>query len=70
MEISALAALSLGFVFVGTGMGDVASSILQCLMEREEADLNSKWTRFMGLGLALLYLGETQTRTKCGTHLC
>lgn len=63
MEISSLAALSLGFVFVGTGNGEVAGSILQCLMEREEKDLNSKWARFMGLGLALLFLSLFRYRT-------
>lgn len=68
MEISAMAALSLGFVFVGTGNGEAAGTILQCLMEREDADLNSKWARFMGLGLALLFLGASsfcQNRQSC-----
>lgn len=59
MEVSSLAALSLGFVFVGTGNGEVAGTILQALMEREEKDLNEKWARFMGLGLALLFLGAS-----------
>jgi len=57
MEISSLAALALGFVFVGSGNGEVAGTILQAMMEREEKDLNDKWARFLGLGLALLFLG-------------
>lgn len=57
MEIASLAALSLGFIFVGSGNGEVASTILQTLMEREDKQLEEKWARYMALGLALLYLG-------------
>ena len=52
-----MTALALGFIFVGSANGDVAGALLQALMEREEKELDEKWTRFMGLGLALLYLG-------------
>ena len=58
MEISSMAALALGFIFVGTANGDVTGGILQAMMEREEKELDEKWTRFMGLGLALLYFGQ------------
>ncbi|KAG8688769.1 proteasome regulatory particle base subunit, partial [Ceratobasidium sp. 423] len=58
MEVSSLAALAIGFIFVGSCNGEVAMTILQTLMEREESALNEKWTRFMILGLALLYLGR------------
>ncbi len=57
MEIASLAALSLGFVFVGSGNGEVSSTILQTLMEREPKQLDEKWARYMALGLALLYVG-------------
>jgi 26S proteasome regulatory subunit N1 len=57
MEIISLAALSLGFIFVGSGNGEVASVILQVMMERDDKALNEKWGRFLSLGLALLYLG-------------
>jgi 26S proteasome regulatory subunit N1 len=57
LEIAGLSALALGFVFVGSGNGEVAGTILQTLMEREEKYLDEKWSRFMALGLALLYLG-------------
>ncbi|KAI0065263.1 26S proteasome regulatory complex non-ATPase subcomplex Rpn1 subunit [Artomyces pyxidatus] len=57
MEIAGLAALSVGFIFVGSENGDASSVILQCLMEREDSALEEKWARFMGLGLALLYVG-------------
>ena len=57
MEIISLASLSLGFIFVGSGNGEVASTILQVMMEREDKVLDEKWGRFLSLGLALLYLG-------------
>ncbi|KAF8156930.1 armadillo-type protein [Crassisporium funariophilum] len=60
MEISSLAALALGFIFVGSKHGEVSETILQTLMEKfERADksLDEKWAKFMALGLGLLYLG-------------
>lgn len=61
MEISSLAALALGFIFVGSKHGEVSEIILQTLMEKYERgdkSLDEKWTKFMALGLGLLYLGE------------
>ena len=59
MEIASLTALSLGFIFVGSCHGEITSTILQTLMERDSQSLDQKWTRFMVLGLALLYLGKS-----------
>ncbi|SCV69211.1 BQ2448_2231 [Microbotryum intermedium] len=58
MEIAAITSLALGFIFVGSCDGEVTMSILQTMMEREDAELKSKWGRFLGLGLALLYLSR------------
>lgn len=58
MQLSALATLSLGMTFVGSCNGDVTETILQTLLEREEAQLSDKWARFMSLGLGLLYMGK------------
>lgn len=52
-----MTALALGFIFVGSCDGEITMSILQTMMEREEAELKEKWGRFLSLGLALLYLG-------------
>lgn len=60
MEISAMAALSLGLVFVGSCSGEITSTILEALMERDPTQLDDKWTRFMVLGLAFLYLGKQE----------
>ncbi|PKI82848.1 proteasome regulatory particle base subunit [Malassezia vespertilionis] len=58
MEVVSLATLSLGFIFVGTAHGEIVPSILQAMMEREASGLEQKWTRFMALGLALLFVGQ------------
>jgi 26S proteasome regulatory subunit N1 len=58
MELSSLAALALGLVFVGSCDGDITSTILQTMMEREDIYLKDTWSRFMALGLGLLYLGK------------
>lgn len=58
LEISAMTALALGFIFVGSADGEVAETILTTIMERDEAVLKEKWGRFLALGLALVYLGE------------
>jgi 26S proteasome regulatory subunit N1 len=65
MEVVSLTALALGFIFVGSANGEIAGTILQTIMERMEPDdtaLGEKWARFLILGLALLYLGESENR--------
>jgi len=59
MEISALAAVALGIVFVGSASGVLTTSILEALIEREASDLAHPWAIFMGLGLGLLYLQKS-----------
>ncbi|CEG72168.1 Putative 26S proteasome regulatory subunit N1 [Rhizopus microsporus] len=58
MELSSMAALSLGMIFVGSCDGEITSTILQTMMEREDQYLRESWSRFMALGLGLLYLGK------------
>lgn len=60
LEISCLAALALGHVFVGTCHGDITSTILQTLLERDFQQLANKYIKFMSLGLGLLYIGKTE----------
>lgn len=60
LEISCLAALALGHIFVGTCHGDVTSTILQTLLERDYTQLTNKFIKFMSLGLGLLYMGRTE----------
>lgn len=58
IEVSALAALALGHAFVGTCHGDITSTILQTLLERDFEQLKSDWIKFLALGLGLLYMGK------------
>jgi 26S proteasome regulatory subunit N1 len=58
LENSALAALGLGLVFVGTCNEDVAQSIIQTLMERSETELKSPYAKFFALGIGLVFLGQ------------
>ncbi|PRP87199.1 26S proteasome non-ATPase regulatory subunit 2-like [Planoprotostelium fungivorum] len=60
MEVVAMACLSLGMIFVGTGDPEITNSLLAVLMERDEASLNQTHSRFVALALGLLYLGRQQ----------
>lgn len=57
-QLAGLAALSLGLVFVGSCDGEIATTILSWFMEKDEEALKDKWSRYLALGLGLLYLGE------------
>ncbi|RKF55201.1 26S proteasome regulatory subunit rpn-1 [Golovinomyces cichoracearum] len=61
MQISAMAALSLGIIFVGSSNSDVSEAIVQTFLDDErEYQLKDKWTRFMALGLGLLFFGQQE----------
>jgi len=58
-EVS-LAALALGLVYVGSCNDEVGTYIVQRLMEASSDDLDNSISRFLCLGLGLLYLGKTE----------
>lgn len=60
VSVAAMASLALGHVFVGSCEGEVASCIIQTLMERDPVDLKRPIARFFSLGLALLYAGKLE----------
>jgi 26S proteasome regulatory subunit N1 len=61
MQISAMAALSLGMIFVGSSNSDVTEAIIQTFLDDDrKPQLKDKWTRFMALGLGLLYFGRQE----------
>lgn len=61
MQLSAMAALALGFVFVGSSDARVSEAIVTTLLDEErQKQLKDKWTRFMSLGLALLFFGRQE----------
>lgn len=61
LDVVAFTAIALGLVFVGSCNEDVAQSIIFSLMDRSEAELGESLTRFLPLGLGLLYLGKQVT---------
>ncbi|RMZ75668.1 hypothetical protein DV737_g5169, partial [Chaetothyriales sp. CBS 132003] len=61
MHLSAMAAVSLGLIFVGSSSHRVAEAIAMQLMDDErQKQFKDKWARFMALGLALLYFGRQE----------
>ncbi|TKA33769.1 26S proteasome regulatory subunit rpn-1 [Salinomyces thailandicus] len=61
MQLSAMAALSLGLIFVGSAQSDVSEAIIQTFLDEDRnKQLKDKWTRFMTLGLALLFFGQQE----------
>lgn len=61
MQLSAMAALSLGLIFVGSANSDVTEAIIQTFLDEDRTkQLKDKWTRFMALGLALLFFGQQE----------
>ncbi|EOA18379.1 hypothetical protein CARUB_v10006910mg [Capsella rubella] len=61
LDVIAFAALSLGMIYVGSCNEEVAQSIIFALMDRSEAELDEALTRFLPLGLGLLYLGKQES---------
>ena len=61
MQISAMAALALGLVYVGSANDRVGEAIVTTLLDDDrQKQLKDKWTRFMSLGLALLFFGRQE----------
>ena len=61
MQISAMAALSLGLVFVGSSNDRISEAIVTTLHDEDrQRQLKDKWTRFMSLGLGLLFYGQQE----------
>ena len=61
LQLSGMAALALGQIFIGQGAksdNEIASTMLQTLMEMEAEQLKSPWIKFYVLGLALLFFGK------------
>ena len=61
MQISAMAALACGLVFVGSSHPDVSEAIVTTLLDDDRrSQLTDKWTRFLALGLGLLFFGRQE----------
>ncbi|KAI0453097.1 armadillo-type protein [Xylaria acuta] len=58
MQLSAMAALSLGLIYVGTANPEISEAIITLFMDEDhKARLTDKWARFLSLGLGLLFFG-------------
>ncbi|KAI0171813.1 26S proteasome regulatory complex, non-ATPase subcomplex, Rpn1 subunit [Hypoxylon sp. FL1284] len=58
MQHSAMAALSLGMIFVGSGNPRVSEELMALLLDDDRSSqLSDKWIRFLALGLGLLFFG-------------
>ncbi|KAF9881588.1 26s proteasome regulatory subunit rpn-1 [Colletotrichum karsti] len=61
MQISAMAALSCGLIFTGSSSPEVSEAIVTTLLDDERKNqLTDKWTRFLALGLGLLFFGRQE----------
>ncbi|KXJ92170.1 armadillo-type protein [Microdochium bolleyi] len=61
MQIPAMAALACGMIFVGSGNPEIGEAIVTLLLDEDKKTLlTDKWTRFLALGLGLLYFGRQE----------
>ncbi|KAJ9132544.1 26S proteasome regulatory subunit RPN1 [Pleurostoma richardsiae] len=61
MQISAMAALACGLIFVGSSHPEVSEAIVTTLLDDDrKSQLTDKWTRFLALGLGLLFFGRQE----------
>ncbi|KAK4227844.1 armadillo-type protein [Podospora fimiseda] len=61
MRVSAMAALSCGLIFVGSSNPEVSEAIITTLLDEDRgSQLTDKWTRFLALGLGLLFFGRQE----------
>jgi 26S proteasome regulatory subunit N1 len=61
MRVSAMAALACGLIFVGSSHAEAGEAIIMTLMDEDrKSQLTDKWTRFLALGLGLLYFGRQE----------
>lgn len=62
MQVAGVTALACGMIAVGSCNGDVTSTILQTIMEKNEQELKDTYARWLPLGLGLNHLGENGFR--------
>lgn len=59
-EVLGIAALALGMICVGSCNSDVTETLIQTIMERTEADFRDTFSKYLFLGLGLVYLGRQE----------
>ena len=58
MEVTGVAALSLGLIGVGSANGEITSTLMQTLLERSEQELKDTFAKFIALAIGLVYLAK------------
>ncbi|CAF0712055.1 unnamed protein product [Brachionus calyciflorus] len=58
MEVTGVAALSLGLIAIGTANGEITSTLMQTLLERSEQELKETFSKFLALAIGLIYMGK------------
>lgn len=64
LDVIAFTAISLGLICVGYCDDRISKAIIFALMHRSESEMKEPLTRFLTLGLGLLYLGKRETLTE------
>lgn len=62
VQVAGVTALACGMIAVGSCNGDVTSTILQTIMEKNEQELKDTYARWLPLGLGLNHLGKNGFR--------
>ncbi|CRK88092.1 CLUMA_CG001877, isoform A [Clunio marinus] len=60
-EVLGIAALSLGMIAVGSCNADVSETLTTTIMERTDSDFRDTFSKFLFLGLGLVYLGRQES---------
>jgi 26S proteasome regulatory subunit N1 len=60
-EVLGIAALALGMIAVGSCNPEVTDTLTQTIMERSESDFRDTFSKFLFLGLGLVYLGRQES---------
>ena len=61
IQLSAMAALALGLIFIGSSDPQITEPLLTSLFDEDRAkQLDDKWARFYALGLGLLFFGQQE----------
>lgn len=58
LQVVGITALACGMIAVGSCNGDVTSTIVQTIMEKNEQELKDSYARWLPLGLGLNHLGK------------
>lgn len=58
IQVVGVTALACGMIAVGSCNGDVTSTIVQTIMEKNEQELKDTYARWLPLGLGLNHLGN------------